>query len=78
MNFQVIEATELKRNHFLEYNLLVSSGTKINRVKKKALESKSGKMVVYIKEILPKAKLQDGGHFIMLMVIYSKANLKKE
>ena len=78
MNFQVIEATELKLNHFLEYNLLVSSEIKINRVKKKALESKSGKMVVYIKEILPKAKLQDGEHFIMLMVIYSKVNLKKE
>ena len=78
MNFQVIEATELKLNHFLEYNLLVSSEIKINRVKKKALESKSGKMEVHTKVILQQEKPVVGASFIMQIMIYLEENLKKE
>jgi len=51
---------------------------KINQEKKKALVSKNGKMVVYIKVTLPKENAQDGVYFIMLKMIYSKANLKME
>jgi hypothetical protein len=51
---------------------------KINQEKKKALASKNGKMAVYIKVTLPKANVQDGVYFIMLKMIYSKANLKME
>jgi len=51
---------------------------KISQEKKKVLVSKNGKMAVYIKVTLPKANVQDGVYFIMLKMIYSKANLKME
>ena len=68
----------VKRNHFLVFKHLVLLEIKINQEKKKALVSKNGKMAVYIKVTLPKENAQDGVYFIMLKMIYSKANLKME